>query len=772
MKTSSSETQDSKSTRLPDHLFGSVVHSLYADAQSMFLGMLCLVAASIVLYWKTLDPAQLVFAVAFLLVGAVRLVQAQFFTSSIDEDTTVEEFQKWKFRYAAAGTLYFGILGSWFLCSMIRTDDQFAHMFSLALCLCYMIGIIGRNFSSDSVLTSQIVVASALILAAFFYRGGSYNLIMAAFLLPFFLTVKTMGTRLRKMLFRSELAAQASKTLAERFDIALDNVTHGIAMFDRDGNVVVANERFMEFSGYADWSDEKTEFTEEMTLSKDGYGYDLQANIKYLLKSDVSARFRVQQDNGTVLEADYNAMSNGGVVVITDITESVNTEKVIRDLANYDPLTDLPNRRHFVDEINKLLRFKGKLGNCAMFFLDLDKFKEINDTLGHAVGDKLLQEIAAKLKALISDLGMICRFGGDEFVLVMPAYTDPARCETLARQILEVIQEPLVVAEHHLSISASIGIALSPIHGSSAEELLSNADAALYDAKGKGRSTFAFYSEELGEAIRMRTQLEKDLKAAIERKELQVYFQPLINLKRGRVTTCEALSRWEHPQLGHISPEVFIRIAEEAGMINTLGEYVLKRAIENCMDWPSHVRVAVNVSSIQFQTANMAEVVERILKEVGLPPNRLEIEITESVMLIDMTSITECLNELSNMGVRISLDDFGTGFSSLSYLHKLPFDKVKIDKSFIENGVASDRSLTLLRGVVDLIKRLGLSIVLEGIENEKQMELLSRSVDVNEVQGYLFSRPLPSQDIQALLQESNSEQPKQQETSKVVSLIR
>jgi len=770
MKASSSKTLDNNFTNLPDHLYASVVRSLYAEAQSMFLGMLCLVVAAIVLYWKTFDPAQLVFAVAFLLIGMVRLIQSHLFSGAVNEATTNKEYRKWKFQYAAAGALYFGILGSWFLTSMVRTDDNFAHMLSLSLCLCYMIGVIGRNFSSDKILTSQVVIASALILAAFIYRGGTYNIMMAAFLLPFFLTMRTIATRLRRMLFKSELAAEASATLAERFDIALDNVTHGIAMFDQDGNVVVANERFMEFSGYEIWDHtEELEKTDSKLRAKMGYARNLQANIKHLLKSKVSARFRIQQENDRTLEADYNSMSNGGVVVISDITESVRSEQVIRDLANYDPLTLLPNRRHFVDEMNRMLRFKGKIGICAMFFLDLDKFKEINDTLGHAIGDKLLQIVGKRLKRLISEVGMICRFGGDEFVLVMPAFQDSLQCETLARQILETIQEPITINQHVLTISASIGIALSPNHGSTAEELLSNADAALYDAKAKGRSDISFYSDELGEAIRMRTQLEKDLKTAIEKNELRVYFQPLINLKRGRVTTCEALARWEHPHLGRISPDVFIRIAEEANIINALGEHVLKCAIENCMNWPDHVRVAVNVSSIQFQTSNMAATIQKLLNETGLRPDRLEIEITESVMLVDIASITECLNELSRMGVRISLDDFGTGFSSLSYLHTLPFDKVKIDKSFIDNGVSSDRSLILLKGVVDLIKRLGLSVVLEGIETEKQMELLSRSVDVNEVQGYLFSRPLPSNDTMMLLKESNIEYEKQQATN-VISI--
>ena len=565
-----------------------------------------------------------------------------------------------------------------------------------------------------------------------------------------------MAARLRKILLKSEIEAESSRTLADRLNVALENMTHGIAMFNEEGGLVVMNDRFRELAKLSGWDAEKKPLSiVKPEVSEWSANKDLYQTLSNRLRSRHSARFRFKADKGHTLEADFNSMNNGGVVVISDITENVKAERVIRDLANFDPLTDLPNRRHFMEQMNNLKRQDGSLNECAMFFVDLDKFKEINDTLGHAVGDRLLQVVSERLRRLLPSDGLICRFGGDEFVLVVRDMQSQKDCQMFAEKIIAEMRAVFVVSTHRLNIAASVGIAIAPEQGTNAEELLQRTDAALYKAKGNGRSTFVFFTEELGSTLRERSQLEKDLKIAIEDESIEVYFQPLINLKRGRISTCEALSRWEHSEFGRVSPEVFIRIAEEAGMIADLGHYVLKRSMVIASKWPEHVRVAVNVSSVQFRQKDFCEQVEALLQETGFPSNRLELEITESMMLENIEEATGLLKRLSKLGIRISLDDFGTGFSSLSYLHTLPFDKVKIDRSFIEHAMSDDRALTLLKGIVDLIKRLGQSIVLEGIENEEQMAVLFRNVDVHEVQGYLFSRPLPASDIFSLLWESN-----------------
>ncbi|MEM9279128.1 MAG: EAL domain-containing protein, partial [Pseudomonadota bacterium] len=419
----------------------------------------------------------------------------------------------------------------------------------------------------------------------------------------------------------------------------------------------------------------------------------------------------------------------------------------------------LPNRRFFISEINRTLIKNGQLQPCSMFFIDLDKFKEVNDTLGHAVGDKLLKVIAGRLNVILKSRDLICRFGGDEFVVVVPGMADINKCSQIAEVMIQQLNRPVEVDHHSITIGASIGISCAPNDGKTAEDLLQHTDVALYDAKARGRGTYTFYSEELGDTIKLRRELEIDLKRALEEETLEVHFQPLVNLKTCGINTCEALVRWNHPSYGDVSPESFIKIAEESGFIEKLGEYVLRNAMLQCASWPKNVRVAVNVSSVQFVRSDVFSTISRLLDEIGLEPHRLEVEVTETVMLKSFDDAIFTLNQLSDLGVKISLDDFGTGFSSLSYLHQLPLDKVKIDRSFIKNGIADSRSYMLLKGVVELTKSLGLNVVLEGIETEEQLSQISRTIKIDEVQGFLFSRPLPAHDIRTLLGKAQDQLP-------------
>lgn len=749
------ESNSTKNFKYTDALYASVVRSLYADSQSLFVGVLSVIIAPLVIYWKEGDHFQLLFSALFLLSGTARILLAQAFLSGVKLESARQEYEKWDNRYYISGCLFVFLLGSWFLSTVLITSDTFSQMLALSLSLCYMVGTIGRNFASDKIVSSHALIISTLIIAGLVSSGGPYNIILSIFLIPFFIAIRLMSTRLREIFFFSERASEANKKIAERFNIALDNVMHGIAMFDASGKIVVANDRFVELAGFDSWDVHgntlATLARQDNHNRRQSASSELALRMLNYLRHSKSSCFNFQTPENKVIEVDFNSMEAGGVVVLADITDRVQSEKIIRNLANFDPLTDLPNRRFFVEEIQRHLSKNGEIAPCSMFFVDLDNFKEVNDTLGHAAGDKLLTTVSQRLLALMRSNDMICRFGGDEFVIVSPNLTDIAECSAFAQRIIDEILSPIDVDGNTLYVGASIGIAIGPESGKNVDELLQNTDVALYDAKGSGRNRFVFYSDELGEAISYRRALEVDLEAAIKNSNIDVYFQPLINLKRGKITTCEALVRWDHPEFGRISPDVFVKIAEETGLINSLGTYVLSKAIDACKEWPEHVRVAVNVSSLQFKTSDVVATVRELLVEKKFASNRLEIEVTETVMLENTEEVDASLRSLSEMGVRLSLDDFGTGFSSLSYLHSLPFDKVKIDRSFIENGIANERSLTLLKGVVDLIKRLGLSVVLEGIENEKQMQLLSRSVDVNEVQGFLFARPLPQHDIEALL---------------------
>ncbi len=745
---------------LPDNIYNSVVRSLYADAKTLLVGILSMSIAPMVLYWKNGESAHLVFSALLLIFGIARLHLVHEFNSKVNSNTTRKEYRAWENRYIALSSLYIALIGVWVVQCFWGSNDAFEQILSLSLVLCYLCGIVGRNFGSDKLVVVQVLIGSTLILTGLAGYGGIYGFVLALFLVPFFVAIRLMSGRLREMLHSAEIMGEANQIIAERFDTALENITHGIAMFSQEGEIIVANERFKELVNMDGCSivGQQISVLDTASILIEN-GEPLFFRLKRHLVSRRCTKFSYQLDDNRIIEADYNAMLHGGVIVLSDISERVASEKAIRHLANFDVLTQLPNRRYFVAEIERRLQKQRVLKPCSMYFLDLDKFKEVNDTLGHAVGDKLLTTIADRFSSSLKKTDLMCRFGGDEFVIVVPDVVDKEQCSAIAKKLIDQLNNPVTVDHHSISIGVSVGIAIAPRDGKTAEDLLQNTDAALYESKSKGRGTYTFYSSALGDELRLRRELEIDLKKAIEEETLSLHFQPLVNLKHGRITTCEALARWNHPVHGAISPERFVRIAEESGFIGELGYYVLRRSMLECLKWPAHVRVAVNVSAIQFHRSDVFGTISALLDETGLAADRLEVEITESVMISSFDETIIVLRQLEKLGVRISLDDFGTGFSSLSYLHQLPLNKVKIDRSFIKNGVNDQRSFTLLKGVVDLTKALGLKTVLEGIETDAQLNSIANTMEVDEVQGFLFSRPLPAKDIFRLLSYFSVEKP-------------
>jgi predicted signal transduction protein with EAL and GGDEF domain len=361
--------------------------------------------------------------------------------------------------------------------------------------------------------------------------------------------------------------------------------------------------------------------------------------------------------------------------------------------------------------------------------------------------------VAARLRDMLRPEDSVARFGGDEFVVFQQNIRSPDDAATLARRIVDHLSERYKIDNHLVEIGASVGIAMTSAD-ISADTLIKNADMALYRAKADGRGTFCFFREELAQTVEARRVLELDLRKALANEEFELFFQPLVNLKSGRISTCEALLRWNHPARGTVSPVDIIPVAEDMGLIVDLGRWILRKACMECMKWPEAVSIAVNFSPQQFHQRDVLSEVRYALEVSGLPPTRLEIEITESSLLRNTQLTHDVLSQLRALGVRISLDDFGTGYSSLSYLHNFPLQKVKIDRSFLE-GIDSDRPLTLLRGVARLSADLGMSVVVEGIETNEQLELISVDGTVTEAQGYLFSRPVPAVQVRQLLNASH-----------------
>lgn len=450
-------------------------------------------------------------------------------------------------------------------------------------------------------------------------------------------------------------------------------------------------------------------------------------------------------------------MPGGGVVVLLeDITERRNSEARISHMARFDELTGLPNRVSFRDEIERMLaNAAGDARQSALLFVDLDQFKQVNDTLGHPCGDKLLCLVTERLRHMLRPEDFVARFGGDEFVVFQRDIESKDDAAALARRIVDSLSERYEVDKHLIEIGASIGIAMtSP--GVSADILLKNADMALYRAKADGRGTFCFFRDEMAQTVEARRVLELDLRKALAHEEFELFYQPLVNLKSGRISTCEALLRWNHPTRGAVSPADIIPVVEDMGLIIDLGRWILRKACMECMKWPEGVNVAVNFSPQQFHQRDVMSEVRYALEVSGLPAHRLEIEITESSLLRNTQWTLDVLSQLREAGVRISLDDFGTGYSSLSYLHNFPLQKVKIDRSFLE-GIGNDRPLTLLRGVARLSADLGMAVVVEGIETNEQLELVSADGTVTEAQGYLFSRPVPATQVRQLLKASHGQ---------------
>lgn len=438
-----------------------------------------------------------------------------------------------------------------------------------------------------------------------------------------------------------------------------------------------------------------------------------------------------------------------------EIAERQQSEAIVRHMAQHDSLTGLANRVRFRDQLSQALaRIERHGGNVALLFIDLDQFKLINDTLGHRIGDLLLIAVGQRLKHVTRDCDTVARLGGDEFAIVQHAEKQVEEAGMLADRIMKAIAQPFEIEGHQLPVSCSIGVAWAPDDGKDPDTLLANADLALYRAKAEGRGSYRFFEAEMNARARARRLLEGDLREALQKGEFELHYQPFLNLSFGAISGLEALVRWNHPQRGMISPLDFISVAEETGLIVPIGRWVLHEACREAKRWPAHVKLAVNLSPMQFRAGTLLVDVVDALSRADLKPERLELEVTETVLLGDDKKTMQALHELRRMGVRICMDDFGTGYSSLSYLRMFPFDKIKIDRSFVGDLPKNRDSTAIIRAIIGLADSIGMVTTAEGVETEEQLAYL-KVEGCTEVQGYLISRPLPASNALAILAEAD-----------------
>jgi diguanylate cyclase (GGDEF)-like protein len=459
-------------------------------------------------------------------------------------------------------------------------------------------------------------------------------------------------------------------------------------------------------------------------------------------------------DGREVLVTNSPMSAGGRVSTHKDITEQRRAEAKIAYMAHHDALTDLPNRLQLYEQLRRLLARPNRGEHVAVFCLDLDRFKDVNDAHGHPVGDLLLKAVADRLRQCIRDTDMVARLGGDEFAIMQAGASQPTDATSLASRLIEVIGAPYGLSGDQVKVELSIGIALAPGDGLDPDQLLKNADMALYRAKSDGHGLYRFFEPGMDARMQARRTLEIDLRKAITNGEFELFYQPLVDMQTEYVTGFEALIRWHHPERGMIAPLDFIPVAEETGLIVPIGDWVLRQACAEAATWPNDVKIAVNLSPIQFKNKDLLSSVISALAASGLSPKRLELEITESVLLQEGDATLAILHELRELGVRISMDDFGTGYSSLSYLRKFPFDKIKIDRSFIVDMSDHDDCLAIVRAVIAMGSGLGIATTAEGVETAEQFKQLKLE-GCTEVQGYLFSPPRPAAEVKGLLASIN-----------------
>ena len=555
----------------------------------------------------------------------------------------------------------------------------------------------------------------------------------------------------RKLLEQHRLSREQLTLEKQRLDRAVNNMTQGLLLFDAERRLVVCNQRYIDMYGLsAEIVKPGCSFHDIIAHRKvtGSFTGDVDDYVARVLKG-IHARnsMVVETSDGRSIHILNEPLADGGwVATHEDITERRRIEERITHLAHYDALTDLPNRTMFHEHLREELAAVGNGEEIAVHYIDIDEFKGVNDALGHLVGDELLKSVAASLRRCTGPADFVARLGGDEFAIVQSAVTSLDQVNELVARIFEAIRSPFDCLGHHLITDASIGIALAPEHGTALDQILKNADMAMYAAKSAGRRTYRFFEPEMDAKARERRQLESDLRHAIAQGGLEVYYQPCLSLKDDRITGCEALVRWRHPERGMVSPAEFIPIAEDTGLINEIGEWVLATACQDAASWPDDIRLAVNVSPVQFKSGTLALKIMAALAASNLPASRLELEITEAVLIRDDDAALTILHQLRAIGVRIALDDFGTGYSSLSYLHRFPFDKIKIDRCFVDDIAGPDGSASIVQAVVNLAAARRMTTTAEGVETEEQQRLL-RALGCSEMQGYLFSAAKPADKV-------------------------
>ncbi|WP_332683643.1 putative bifunctional diguanylate cyclase/phosphodiesterase [Bosea sp. (in: a-proteobacteria)] len=735
-----------------------LVSSLFSSPGSIIPGGIAGILTPYLCWLSTGAPIFMTLTLTVTLVVALRILTVIRYRRLDHSEDSFEETRRWDREYFVGATVFSAVLGYSCYVALVHTDDPAAHITSVASTIALASGYVARNAGRPKFVTVQLLTFCVPMAVGLVQAQNAYYHYIGYFAFLYVAANIAITNSLHRNLLALSDATKQSKALATALhsqnltlDAALNTMIHGLAMFDRKLDLAVSNAPHAALYG----------MPETLTLP----GTPISAIARFLLERQIAtadqvraikaaldrvqaaqqaAVYEFQSRNGRMLVVTIAPAAEGGVLMLTeDATERKATEALIEQMARFDELTGLANRFEFNGHLAEAFRKQERTGQTfALLYIDLDGFKQVNDNLGHDIGDKVLVQTAARLKAAIRQSDLLARFGGDEFVLILPA-ADVDTVRIIAQRMIEAMGRAFELDTKTVYVTASIGIALAPVDGANPADLLRHADTALYKAKAAGRNTATFFDPAMAEEMLDRHEIEVDLRQASAEGALELYYQPIIDLRTQETVTREALMRWRHPTRGMVPPGVFIPIAEQSGLIAAMGDWAIAQACIDAAKWSSEVGVSVNVSPLQFrEPLRLVQTVKDALLAANLAPGRLTLEVTESLLIEDNKATLALINELRAIGIKFALDDFGTGYSSLAYLSTYPFSQVKIDQSFSRNVNADEASKAIIEAVCQLARRLSMNVVVEGIETEAQ-RMAVQLLGAQRAQGYLFGRPEP-----------------------------
>jgi diguanylate cyclase (GGDEF)-like protein len=743
---------------LPPIDYVSMIRSLYADRRVMMLGALSSALVATVAGIESGSITLLVLGAAFAIVGIARNLDMRAFQQKGIADDDVGRAMRWEMRATVGAAAIAALYGFWVFFSFVFVNTPYAELSSLAVTVSVLVGVAGRNFAIDRLVSIQVLLISAPMAAGMLLDGDWHMAMLSIVLIAFFVSLRKVAANVRGILLKAVHGRIEATRLASELDTALETMQHGLCMLDGQGVITVANDRArLVFASFLPDNWEGRPFAALMEAAAERGTIPPRAAQRLMetVREGGGGKVVLRLPEGQHCEVTVSSRQDRTVLLFEDITERVKAEERINFMAHYDALTGLPNRGYFSEQVEADLerRRHGRPGNIAMLMIvDVDDFKHVNDSMGHLIGDRVLVETSERLSGVLGRDSLIARLGGDEYVIYRSAGPGGLDPRADANAILAAFQAPFAVSGEVFHVAVSIGVVTSTNPEDDLDALMTKADLALYKAKGNGKSRFDVFHDEMDTDYRYRQRLKAELKTAVAEGKLNLVFQPIVDIRSRKVVSCEALARWQHPELGSIPPSLFIPIAEETGLISEISRWVLANATRECQNWPEEVSVSVNISARDFRNADVVEMVESALRGSRLAPHRLEIEVTETALIEEKEVATFILERIAEQGIGIALDDFGTGYSSLSYLHALPFTKLKIDRSFVLDIGDNPRSLRLLSNVAQLGKDINLTVTVEGVETEEQLALIAQHSRVDQIQGYLFGRPLPRRDVAELIE--------------------